>query len=69
MRMDWDKWIPVAKLAVAVAIGAGAGIGGTKYVSSGQSGSVSKQNVTCKCDCKYPPIKPIDIYLNNKKVN
>ena len=66
MRYDWDKWVPVAKLAVAVAIGAGAGIGGTKYASSPQS---SKQEVTCKCDCKYPPIKPIDIYLNSKKVS
>ena len=68
MRYDWDKWVPVAKLAVAVAIGAGAGIGGTKYVSSPQPAS-TKQEVTCKCDCKYPPIKPIDIYLNNKKVS
>ena len=67
MRYDWDKWAPVAKLAVAVAIGAGAGIGGTKYVSSPAVQSPSK--VECNCNCKYPPIKPIDIYLNNKKVN
>ena len=67
MRYDWDKWAPVAKLAIAVAIGAGAGVGTTKYVSSPAVQSPS--TVTCKCDCKYPPIKPIDIYLNNKKVS
>lgn len=69
---DWSKTLPLVKVAAVALLGIGAG----RYVvpaavpatarSAGQVVEVKLLKV--EADCKYPPMKPLNFYLDGKRV-
>jgi len=64
-NFDWSKTLPLVKIAAAFLIGTGAG----RYVApSAPPAKAEQAAVKVVCDCKYPPVRPLEIYLDNRKV-